>query len=55
MMGGMMNKPEEMADVPPNWAIYFRVPDLDAAIERIKANGGQSSTARWKCPAAIGS
>ena len=30
-----------MAHVPPNWQIYFRVPDITAAIERIKANGGQ--------------
>ena len=41
MIGGMMNKPPEMANVPPNWQIYFRVPDIDAAAERIKANGGQ--------------
>ena len=41
MIGGMMNKPPEMAHVPPNWQIYFRVPDINAAIERIKANGGQ--------------
>jgi predicted enzyme related to lactoylglutathione lyase len=41
MIGGMMNKPPEMANVPPNWQIYFRVSDLDAAVERIKANGGQ--------------
>lgn len=41
MIGGMMNKPPEMANVPPNWQIYFRVGDLDAAVERIKANGGQ--------------
>ena len=41
MIGGMMNKPAEMAQVPPNWQIYFRVADLDAAVERIKANGGQ--------------
>jgi predicted enzyme related to lactoylglutathione lyase len=40
MIGGMMNKPPEMADVPPNWQIYFRVPDINAAVERIKANGG---------------
>jgi predicted enzyme related to lactoylglutathione lyase len=37
----MMNKPPEMANVPPNWQIYFRVSDLDAAVERIKANGVQ--------------
>jgi predicted enzyme related to lactoylglutathione lyase len=41
MIGGMMNKPPEMANVPPNWQIYFRVPDIKAAVERIKANGGQ--------------
>ena len=41
MIGGMMNKPPEMAHVPPNWQIYFRVPDIAAAVERIKANGGQ--------------
>jgi predicted enzyme related to lactoylglutathione lyase len=40
-MGGMMNKPSEMAQVPPHWGIYFRVPDINAATERIKANGGQ--------------
>ena len=41
MIGGMMNKPPQMADVPPNWQLYFRVPDVHAAAERIKANGGK--------------
>ncbi|HEU4935143.1 MAG TPA: VOC family protein [Vicinamibacterales bacterium] len=41
MIGGMMNKPKEMANVPPNWGIYFLVSDINAAIERVKANGGQ--------------
>lgn len=41
MIGGMMNKPPEMAQVSPNWQIYFRVPDITAAVERITANGGQ--------------
>jgi uncharacterized protein len=40
-IGGMMNKPPEMAQVPPNWQIYFRVADVDQAVERIKANGGR--------------
>ena len=40
MIGGMMNKPKEMAQAPPAWAIYFRVPDINAAVERVKANGG---------------
>jgi hypothetical protein len=41
MIGGMMNRPPEMAHVPPHWAIYFRVADINAAVERIKANGGK--------------
>ena len=41
MIGGMMNKGPEMANIPPNWQIYFLVPDINAAVERIKANGGQ--------------
>ncbi|HEY1307772.1 MAG TPA: VOC family protein [Vicinamibacterales bacterium] len=41
MIGGMMNRPPEMANVPPNWLIYFRVPDADAAAARVKANGGK--------------
>src|SRR4029078_11989831 len=41
MTGGIMNKPKEMAEVPPLWAICFRVDDINAAAERIKANGGQ--------------
>jgi predicted enzyme related to lactoylglutathione lyase len=40
-LGGMMNKPPEMAQAPPHWGIYFRVPDVDAAAERVKASGGK--------------
>jgi predicted enzyme related to lactoylglutathione lyase len=40
MIGGMMNKPKQMAAMPSAWAIYFLVPDINAAVERIKANGG---------------
>ena len=41
MIGGIMNKGPEMASVPPFWQIYFLVPDIPAAVDRIKANGGQ--------------
>jgi predicted enzyme related to lactoylglutathione lyase len=41
MIGGMMNKTPEMAQVPTHWAIYFRVPDINAATQRIKAGGGK--------------
>jgi predicted enzyme related to lactoylglutathione lyase len=41
MIGGMMNKPASLAHVPPNWQIYFLVPDINDATERVKANGGR--------------
>jgi predicted enzyme related to lactoylglutathione lyase len=38
-MGGMMNKPE---NIPvSHWGFYINVDSIDAAIERVKANGGQ--------------
>lgn len=40
-MGGMMNKPDAMAQVPNHWLLYFRVPDVHAAGERAKAKGGK--------------
>lgn len=40
-LGGMMNKPAEMAQVPPHWGLYFLVPDVKQGAERVKANGGQ--------------
>jgi predicted enzyme related to lactoylglutathione lyase len=40
-IGGIMKKPAAMANVPSNWQIYFRVPDVDAAAERIKRAGGK--------------
>ena len=51
----MMNKPKEMAQAPPHWAIYFRVPDINAAAARIQRPAERSSTARWKSRAATGS
>lgn len=40
-MGGMMDKPAAMANVPPNWMVYFRVPDIQAATARATSNGGK--------------
>ena len=40
-LGGIMKKVPEMAAVPEHWGLYFRVPDVNAAAERVKANGGQ--------------
>jgi uncharacterized protein len=39
-LGGMMNKLPEMAQVPPNWGLYFRIADINAGADRVKANGG---------------
>ena len=50
MIGGMMNKPPEMARVPSHWLIYFRVPDIDAATERIKLNGGRITNGPMEVP-----
>ena len=55
MIGGMMNKPPEMANVPPNWQIYFRVPDSTLPPSASRPTAGRFSTDRWKFLAAIGS
>jgi len=49
-IGGMMKKPAHLAHVPPFWGIYFRVPDIDAAAARIKANGGQITNGPMNVP-----
>jgi hypothetical protein len=38
-IGGMMNKPPTVLD--PCWLYYFSVGDIDAAVKRAKAGGGQ--------------
>ena len=50
MLGGMMKKPKELADVPPNWGIYFLVPDINVAIDKIKAKGGQILSGPMEVP-----
>ncbi|MGB5483231.1 VOC family protein [Parasphingorhabdus sp.] len=39
MMGGMMAKPDGMP--VSAWTYYFRVPDIDVAVDTIKAKGGE--------------
>jgi predicted enzyme related to lactoylglutathione lyase len=39
-MGGMMNKPPEMVNVPSTWGLYFLVSDVPAALGRVTAHGG---------------
>lgn len=47
-MGGMMDKPE---NVPASaWGFYVNVDGIDAAIERIKANGGRVTMGPHEVP-----
>lgn len=39
-LGGIYNKPPDMP-APPNWLYYMTVPDINAAVEAVKAQGGQ--------------
>lgn len=41
MNGGIIPWMEEMGDVPPNWGVYFSVPDCDAAVAKLEALGGR--------------
>jgi uncharacterized protein len=49
-LGGMMNKPPQMAQVPPAWSVYFRVDDVHAAADRVKTNGGQVTNGPMEVP-----
>jgi predicted enzyme related to lactoylglutathione lyase len=47
-IGGMMNKPAQMP--MPCWTYYFTVENIDAAIERVKAGGGQITNGPMEVP-----
>ena len=38
-MGGMMNRPNQ--EIPAMWFYYFHVPDIHAAAQAVKDNGGE--------------
>ena len=46
-IGGMMKAPDH---VPPSWAYYFGVEDIDEAEARIKANGGTIANGPMEVP-----
>jgi len=50
MIGGMMKKPAQLAQVPPFWTIYFRVDNIDAAVDRLKAGGGTVTNGPLEVP-----
>lgn len=40
MNGGVMELTPEMGEMPPHWATYFNVDDLDAKVAKVEASGG---------------
>jgi predicted enzyme related to lactoylglutathione lyase len=40
-VGGMLAVTPDMGDMPPMWAVFFEVPDPDAAAAKAKESGGQ--------------
>lgn len=42
VQAGMMQMTEEMADVPPNWSVYFLVEDVAVAAAKIGELGGNT-------------
>jgi predicted enzyme related to lactoylglutathione lyase len=39
--GGVMSMAESRAEVPPNWAVYFNVADVDVSAAKAKELGGK--------------
>jgi len=50
MNGGMLPMGEDYANIPPFWMVYFSVADLDAAMEKVKANGGTIHVGKIEAP-----
>lgn len=48
--GGMLMPGEVPAEVPSHWAGYIHVPDVDRAVEAVKANGGQAPIPIMEAP-----
>jgi uncharacterized protein len=40
-VAGMLEVTPDMGDIPPMWAVFFEVPDTDAAAAKAKGAGGQ--------------
>ena len=52
-IGGMMKKPDKVPR--PGWLYYTQVGDIDAAVERVKAGGGQVVNGPMEVPGGTGS
>lgn len=51
-LGGMFNKPAEMP--VPAWLYYIKVPDVNATVETVKAEGGQVLMGPMEVPGGSG-
>lgn len=49
MYGGMYDKPADQPG-PPAWLFYINVNDIDEAVERVRANGGQVISGPMEVP-----
>ena len=50
-VGAVFNRPPQIP--VSNWLYYFRVPDLDQAVEATKANGGKILNGPMDVPEAV--
>lgn len=41
MVAGLMETPEDRSGVPPHWAVYFDVDEIDAAVAKVETLGGK--------------
>jgi len=46
----MYTLPPEMANVPPNWMVYFAVEDCDATVAKASALGAQTISPAMDIP-----
>jgi predicted enzyme related to lactoylglutathione lyase len=48
--GGMLPMDKNWGDIPPHWAVYVRVPDVDAALARATELGGSVCVPAFDAP-----
>jgi uncharacterized protein len=46
-VGGIMQRPDHLKDMPPFWSGYIHTPDLDAACAELKSQGGKVYREPW--------
>lgn len=48
--GGLMQMDEQWGQMPPHWAVYFTVEDVDSAAEKLQSLGGTVHRDPWELP-----